>query len=411
MNKKLLTQMWNEWRSNVTLFFELLIVSVVLWFMTDTLYVQLVNYFQPRGFDISHTYLVEMSSLSEDSYFYKKNTSRHGGQQVDALRERIRQRPDVEAVCVSYCSYPYNYSQAWYPLKYDTLVEHTLQRVATGEFLTVFRYESMSGETPEQLASMLEGGTMMVTGDLFAKKGIRTEDLKGKTIYFNADSAWPHRIVAVLKPVRMHDYTEMKNNAFALRPHGVDWFGSGQELCVRVKADQDHDFINSLMRNPEKEYMPDNVYIKNVESFGDIRARFQREYEVKHKLAYASMGFLLLNVFMALLGVFWFRTRQRRQEIAIHVAMGSTRRQVFLRLISEGLLLLCLATVPALILDYVIAYKELTEVYQEVYFAPVRFVVSTAITFLMIALTIVLSIWYPAQKATSIQPAEALHEE
>lgn len=54
MNKKLIKQIRNEWRSNLWIFTELLIVSVVMWFVTDYLYVMISNYNSPRGFDISH---------------------------------------------------------------------------------------------------------------------------------------------------------------------------------------------------------------------------------------------------------------------------------------------------------------------------------------------------------------------
>ena len=38
MNKKLFTQIRNEWRSNLWLALELLVVSVVMWYIIDLLY-------------------------------------------------------------------------------------------------------------------------------------------------------------------------------------------------------------------------------------------------------------------------------------------------------------------------------------------------------------------------------------
>ena len=48
MNKKLFKQIRNEWRSNIWILVELLIVSVVMWFITDYIYVQVINYKAPR---------------------------------------------------------------------------------------------------------------------------------------------------------------------------------------------------------------------------------------------------------------------------------------------------------------------------------------------------------------------------
>ena len=54
MTKKLLVQIKNEWRNNLWLALELLVVSVVMWFVVDYLYTRTATYLEPRGFDISH---------------------------------------------------------------------------------------------------------------------------------------------------------------------------------------------------------------------------------------------------------------------------------------------------------------------------------------------------------------------
>ena len=60
MNRKLISQTLNDWRSNVWLALELLIVSVVVWFTVDYCYVTYITYNLPMGFDIepvSYTHL------------------------------------------------------------------------------------------------------------------------------------------------------------------------------------------------------------------------------------------------------------------------------------------------------------------------------------------------------------------
>ncbi len=49
-------------------------------------------------------------------------------------------------------------------------------------------------------------------------------------------------------------------------------------------------------------------------------------------------------------GNFWFRTRHRRSEIALRMAMGSSRGRIRWQLLGEGLLLLALASIPALMI-------------------------------------------------------------
>lgn len=43
MNKKLFTQIRNEWRSNLWLALELLVVSVVMWYIIDLLYCRVAS--------------------------------------------------------------------------------------------------------------------------------------------------------------------------------------------------------------------------------------------------------------------------------------------------------------------------------------------------------------------------------
>ena len=64
MTKKLLTQIKNEWLSNLWLVLELLVVSVVMWYVVDYLYTRAATYLEPRGFNIEHCYLIELGELT-----------------------------------------------------------------------------------------------------------------------------------------------------------------------------------------------------------------------------------------------------------------------------------------------------------------------------------------------------------
>ena len=66
MTKKLFTQIRNEWKSNLWLLAELLVVSVVLWYVIDNLYCKYAIHSEPLGFDIEHCYKIELSKTEED---------------------------------------------------------------------------------------------------------------------------------------------------------------------------------------------------------------------------------------------------------------------------------------------------------------------------------------------------------
>jgi putative ABC transport system permease protein len=122
------------------------------------------------------------------------------------------------------------------------------------------------------------------------------------------------------------------------------------------------------------------------------------------------MLFLLVNIFLGIIGTFWYRTQQRRSELGLRIALGSSLSQLNFLLIGEGLLLLFLAVVPALVVCFHIGHADLTDAWQ-VEWGFARFASGAALTLLFMALMIVVGIWYPAYQAMKIQPAEALHEE
>ena len=73
MTKKLLVQIKNEWLSNLWLALELLVVSVVMWYVVDYLYTRAATYLEPRGFNIEHCYLIDRKSTRLNSSHVKRS--------------------------------------------------------------------------------------------------------------------------------------------------------------------------------------------------------------------------------------------------------------------------------------------------------------------------------------------------
>lgn len=412
MNKKLFTQIKNEWRSNLWLVTELLLVSVVMWYIVDYMYVKAMVYNEPRGFDISHCYLVQMGELTDkspDYVEYENNEERSAD--IGELLERLRRREDIEAVSLSQNSYPYNGSNSTTNVVYDTFRAPgwTIRRLVTPDFLRVFRYQGTRGETPEQLAGMVEKGEFLASENLYNEYGIKMSSLVGKRFYLFGDTTSTYRLGAALKDVRYSDYQQAsQSNSMVAK---LSWYDAMQELCIRVKEDQDKEFITRLKADSEKLYRIGNIFIADVRSFADIRRNFQQSQSNRLRNYIFGMGFLMLNIFLGLLGTFWFRTQQRRGEIALMKSLGGTDKTVFTRQLTEGVFLLIIATIPAIFIDWNLANAELNAWMDGSTFGWIRFINTVLISFVLIALMIIVGIWIPARKAMKVQPAEALHDE
>ena len=84
---------------------------------------------------------------------------------------------------------------------------------------------------------------------------------------------------------------------------------------------------------------------------------------------------------------------------------------IFVRLISEGLLLLLLITPIAFIIDYNLASMELNSWRNGTTLEWGRLLLCAAVSLVLIGLMITIGIGIPARKAMKVQPAEALHDE
>ena len=133
-------------------------------------------------------------------------------------------------------------------------------------------------------------------------------------------------------------------------------------------------------------------------------------------------GFLLISVFLGITGTFLFRTRQRRSELALRVAMGSSRNKLLYFLFQEGFILLALALIPAFIIAWNIFFATdgmvgagtsfgFAEEERGVIIRASRFFIAFSFSVGLIAVMMIAGIILPALRAVKMQPAEALHDE
>ena len=192
------------------------------------------------------------------------------------------------------------------------------------------------------------------------------------------------------------------------------------QIVFRVKENMDSpDYRSRFLKEIAPHLDTDNMFIADVVPYTEQQYQFEvvRGDVDKVNTQTVVVVFLLVNVFLGLIGTFWFRTRRRRNEIALRLAMGSTKKQIFCLLMGEGLLLLTLVTLPAMIVCYNVGIAEFTMGHTElittwpVEWSFLRFLSGTLGAWLLMASMVIVGIWFPAQQAVSIQPAEALHEE
>lgn len=422
MKRKLLRQIANEWRINIWLAIELIIVSVALWYLCDQLWVRYSKYSEPLGYDTSHCYLLDVVQLNEKSPLYKPYSDSEEAI-ADRLKitDRLKARPEIEAVGLGVNSYFYNGSNSYTYLSVDSIGSSYLRRVVTPDFLRVFRIHGANGETPEQLADVLEKtpeNGFMASEDLLRyvsdpkKRKQSINGLVGSSFWDNSgNNMIEYKLVKTVTPLKYSDYHSIYNSPSIIMPLANFWVPYANETVVRVKDNMDKDFIENLMKDAQSQLRVGNWYIASVRSFDDIRKKFNLYANQNNFNTIVWSLFLLLNIFLGVLGTFWFRTSQRTPEIALRMANGATRSDIFRRVLAEGEIILIAVTPISWAICYLITHYELNAFYMGNYFDPIRFFGCALITFALISLMIVVGSWIPARKAMSISPALALKTE
>ncbi len=418
MKRRLIRQILNEWPANIWLAIELLLVSAVMWWLTDQLWTTWATYHEPLGYDISHCYKVTLHQLNENSPEYTKTDGEHMCNDRVALLDRLKARPEIEAVASSVNSYFYNPSNSFRSVDIDTLHEFCLIRSVTPDFFRVFRIYGAAGETPEQMAQFLENtpyNALLAENDLYkVKYGIESMDkYVGRSFHYGSDSN-EVVLLKIIPPLRYSEFHTSYDRPTILEPMfpgNIPW---ANEVTVRVKDNMDKDFVANLMKDASTSLRVGNWYIQSVDPFdgvNGIRDLFLRGRMQEVRTTVIWSVFLLANIFLGILGTFWFRTSQRTKEIALRMANGATRADIFRRVITEGEIILIAVTPVSMAICYMLTQYDLNTSYMGVFFEPVRFIGCTLITFALVSLMIVLGSWLPARKAMSISPAEALKTE
>lgn len=417
MKRRLLTQIRAEWRSNIWLAIELTIISVVLFYIVDFLWVRFTVINEPLGFNVDHCYRVKFATLPSGSPEYiPDRTAEESNRDILTILDRLGARPEVESVAMGTNAHFYNSSNSGELLTVDTFntggAGMFLNRMVSPDFPKVFRIYGAHGESPEKLASLLENPlTFLISDDAFKPVyGIGSmREFIGKD--FSTYGGDTIRLVGTYSPVRYDDYVPRDYTRSMMRSMPKSEYYAFNELVVRVHDNMDNDFAENLMKDADSQYRVGNYFISAVDSFKDIRFVHQRSNVMVTRFYFTGGAFLAMNIFLGLLGTFWFRTRRRIPEIAIRMVNGATRGDILRRVVGEGELILLLVTPLAIVFDYQIVHLQLNQPYENAYFDPARFAICVLLTLSFMALMILAGVILPAVKAMRLQPAVALKSE
>ena len=404
--------MRKEWRDNVWLIIELTVVSAAIWIIAAILYAYIQGVFKPRGFNPDNVYSLSTNKVPKESVDYIDGLEGEDYYtDFKILLDNLRKNPNVEEVAVHWNGLPYNYNFNGNQLhlidENDSIGYYGNVRTVTPEYIKVMGITSKTGATEDQLIQMLRNGDVLISdeNEVSEEHGSDVYSLKGRKMILHKDSANVKRVGDIIQQVRRTDYEETWAGSII---YPMDEKKAWGPVAVRVKPGKGKAFEEDFKNDASLRKLR-NVYLSDLKSLEDIREACQRSDEVDLRLYVVIIGFLLMTVFLGLLGTFWFRMQQRVSEIAIRMVAGAKKGQVFRRILSEGMILLSAAVilVSAIMWPIILVDNDIVELGYDNY----TVLILEVITIALVALGIILSLWWPAKKAMAVEPAIAIKDE
>ena len=310
---------------------ELLVVFVVIWFMTSYFLMMGKSWYEPVGYDLEGVYhaVLAVRPSNSPSFVTYEEGGDEAARDVERIVERLRGHADVEAVALSVSSLPYTLSWSGSRVTRDSVSVSVRLMTVSPDYFRVFGIRPASGESPERLGEALsgtrEGRDRVISAEL-ARRLYGTTDAIGADIYLHGDTL-PGHVVAVTGPVRNDEFDRRKQCIlFSLLDLRELNDLTQVQITFRLRPSvATAGYADRFLKAMKRQLMVGNFWVSEVRAYPDVRSSYlENSIESNAQRIVSALGlFLLTNVFLAVIGTFWFHVSRRRAELGLRMAMGS----------------------------------------------------------------------------------------
>jgi putative ABC transport system permease protein len=180
----------------------------------------------------------------------------------------------------------------------------------------------------------------------------------------------------------------------------------GADILIRTTDNKTGDMLAVAERQVYSTLNPENWTIDSLNSLENMRRQQNVENYQRDYLSVIIALFIMINVFLGTIGILWYNTNLRINEIGIKRALGSTGKRIKRLMISENLFLAIAGLIIVILImvqtPLVIGYGK-TE--------PGVLLMSIWTSTATMIILVLLCTWIPASIASKIRPAVALKTE
>lgn len=418
MIKQIFKIIWSERKINIWILFELVLVFCILWFCVDYIYFFTKRYLEPTGYNVEHVYNINMGIKEEGHVLINNGTDAQKDSLVNivwTIVDRIKKYPDIEYISLSSAAVPYSGSFMSNKASLDTMVDYIQFKSVSPDYFNVFKINLQQGQVEnwnntDNIVISGNKDNQFLKHDAEQIKSLVTGDNENKQVIGVAASS---------KRSEFDEHNPIVYTLLSTNDRETVYF-DGIEICIRVKAEADKNFIERFTKDMQEQIAMDPYFLSSVTSISDLRKDFMKwnKYDNNFKSIFSISSFLFINIFLAVVGTFWFRIQTRRNEIGLRVAVGSTRMNIKALFILETLFLLLLASLIATPICINIA---LADILRDIGVPSIdrgeepiqisQYVINYLFTALILITISISAVLYPSWRASRIQPAEALRDE
>lgn len=392
--------MWNKRKDYIWIFFEQILVFLVLLFCFSQFMSKFEQYNHPGNLSVKNVCTVAI--IPEDSKMDDDDWAEFAEQGMRIQQEMIGSGL-VEAIHEGYYSVPLN-RESYYNFQ-DSLIFNNKKykfyiKTSDDNFPVVFKPRMIEGTWYKNEAFTDGTYPAVVTKSLVEKLEV-TNPIGIKLSYLGRD----FKVTGVTNDFKTMVYDDATPTAIFASSAFIDHnFEQNAEMAILVKEGKMKDFMNLFWKEairsfPDKAHQP--IAVDMEESNRDTNTGTY----INLLIIFIPTLFLIIFAFMGTFSLMYRLSKKATGEYGLRIALGCTKSNLRKMVVKQSCLLTSFAMIPGCFLAINVYLAIFSEIKISI------FVISLLATIILMLLFAISSVWYPAYVASETQPAMALKQE